>query len=341
MLNRSFRNAAIELGEKLKNHEIPINEIIEKARIHNPWFTTENISLSIQSIVNQYLNEDKLNDWLNSYDDLMSQMTTSKIIGVIAAGNLPAVGFHDAFCVLLSGHALRLKLSSKDDVILPFLLNEMAKLMPKDQIDLAYVDRLQDYDAVIATGSDLNMNVFKQYFSSVPHIIRGHRNAVAAIFESDSDDVLKDIGHDIFDHFGLGCRNVSKILIPQGFDLTRVLAVWEEQYAHVVDHHKYRNNYDYNLALYLLNKTPHHVSNNLVLVEDDSLTSRIGVVHYEYYQNDSDLISSIKSKLNQTQCVVSSKPINDIECISPGEGQHPGLFDYADNIDTMKFLQVL
>lgn len=323
----------LELGHRIKNMEQAIlKEFIDFIYVQNPWFTPDNIRLSIDGLLN-YLEEEKLNKWLSKYDLSNSQ---SKKVGIVMAGNIPMVGIHDMICVLLSGHSLMAKLSSQDDVLIPFIANELIKIDPDFEERIEFVDQLKGMDAVIATGSDNAARYFNYYFSKYPNIIRKNRTSLAVLNGGESIAALKALGHDIFSYFGLGCRNVSKIFIPKNYDITKLLDQFKE-YSFLHDHHKYGNNYYYQKSILLVNQAVHLDNGFALFLQSERLTSPIAVIYYEYYADMGKLKNDLFLKKDKLQCIVSEEDIIDVS-IKFGKAQMPEIWDYADNIDTMKFL---
>lgn len=325
-----------QLGSDILSWGEDYQRMSNLAFAENGWFTENEIQRALTNIAEHFLSKNALTNWSNQY--VFEPSSNSATVGLIFSGNLPAVGFHDLLCGLFSPHHLKIKLSTKDKVILPFLVNKLIAFGADISERIEWVERLSDFDAVIATGGENASKVFKEYFHKVPNIIRGHRNSLAILDGAESEESLKNLGHDLFDFFGLGCRNVSKIFVPEGYDWRPALKIWETHFSHVSDHHKYRNNYDYNLALYLLNKREHLLSQNLVLVPDSSMHSRIACCHFEEYSNLEDVKTFISMNSNHIQCVISEIAMSDLDRVEFGKGQTPGLFDYADHIDVMTFL---
>ena len=323
-----------QLGDSLATPSETLDAVCRTACAQNSWFTPENVSLSLLAIRHEFLDAAKLQAWVANYN--IPQYTQQpKTIGLVLAGNLPLVGFHDILCVFVSGNRVQVKLSEKDAVLFPYLLSVMTQLNPAVSEHIEVVENLHDYDAVIATGSNNSARYFELYFSKVPHIIRRNRNSVAIIDGQESDEDLRGLGWDVFRYFGLGCRNVSKVYVPRGYDLTKLMAAFDA-HADLAMHNKYRNNYDYNHTLYLLNKVPHLINDCVVLVEDKALTSRIGCLHYEYYDDLPTLQAQLVDLQDNIQCIVSRERLTGTYPF--GRSQEPGLADYADNVDTMTFL---
>ena len=311
------------------------NSVIENACDHNAWFIRKNIEQSIEAITNEMLEAEKLENWIGNYN--LNATENPKKIGLIMAGNLPLVGFADWLSVFMSGNIALVKCSDKDNILFPALMNKLNEIDSESENKTQIIERLKDYDAVIATGSNNSSIYFENYFKHVPHIIRKNRTSVAVLDGTESDEVILKIGNDIHAYFGLGCRNVSKIYLPVGYDVKKLLAVWETQQDNI-NFNKYKNNFDYNLSLYLLNKIPFYTDNSLILIEDKSLFSRISCIHFEFYDYKDSLIDSLTQTLDDIQCIVSERPLANLKVTSPGETQHPSLMDYADNVDTMQFL---
>ncbi|WP_276359783.1 acyl-CoA reductase [Daejeonella sp. H1SJ63] len=326
--------ALAQLGDILRNPDTELTMLINSSKHYNPWFTPENTAKAVASIA-EMLNEKDLHSWIGIEDS--SQKPFS--IGLVLAGNIPLVGFHDILSVLGSGNRALIKLSSQDKKLTPYILNKLVEIGPGFDELISYVEKLTDYDAVIATGSNNTSRYFEYYFSKVPHIIRKNRNSIAVLTGNESTQDLKALGTDIFDYFGLGCRNVSKIYVPRGYNFNRFFESIEE-FKCVNDHHKYNNNYDYNKSIFLVNMDKHLDNGFLLLKEDKRLTSPLAVIYFEEYENIQDLEKELEAIEDQIQCIISNAELNT-KTYGFGKSQLPGLWDYADGIDTMKFLQKL
>jgi hypothetical protein len=280
------------------------------------------------------LAENNLNEFAARY----AEPAQSKKIGVVMAGNVPAVGFHDALCVLLSGHTLLAKLSKDDFALMHFLLTTLIKLEPELKEYVQFVERLNEADAYIATGSDNTARYFHYYFSKKPHIIRKNRTSVAVLSGQETPAQLNRLGDDILRYFGLGCRNVSKLYVPKEYDFSGFFLNLEEKRNVYANHNKYFNNYEYNKSILLVNRTEHLDSGFLILTENQSLVSPLSVVYYETYSSAEQLKTEIESHSEKIQCIVGEMPA--IEHTVPfGTAQLPGLSDFADGVDTMAFLE--
>ena len=307
-----------------------------KAQVHNTWFTPENVKASLLGIAESYLDKTKLREWLSGYE---IDRPDSYAVGVVMAGNIPAVGFHDMLCVLLSGHRLMAKLSSQDPVLPKLLAQELIRLEPRWTSVIEFSERLNDADAIIATGSDNSARYFRYYFGKKPHIIRQNRTSCAVLTGNEQTSDLRKLGNDILQYFGLGCRNISKLFVPFGYNFTPFFEAIQS-YSPIIQHSKYQNNYDYNKSIYLVNRVPHLDNGFLLVTPNQALVSPISVVFHEEYRDMTDLQKKLEVIEDKIQCVVAA------ECwypgsISLGEAQHPRLEDYADGVDTLAFLSSL
>jgi hypothetical protein len=325
----------LELADRLKNLRVEDKQnLFETAKDLNPWFTSENIQLAFDGLIN-YLDEQKLSNWLEQYDLNISR---PKKVGVVMAGNIPMVGIHDFICVLLSGHHLVAKLSSQDTKLIEFVKDKLIEISPEFEKQISFVDKLKDIDAVIATGSDNTARYFKYYFSKIPHIIRKNRTSVAVLNGNESHEELESLGFDIFSYFGLGCRNISKIYVPNSYKFDSLFPHWEK-FSNILDHHKYYNNYQYQQSIMLVNKAKHLDNGFLLMQQNANLVSPIGVVYYEFYDNLAGVIIQIERQKDKIQCLVTKEDLPGK--IKFGKAQMPDINDFADNIDTMDFLSKL
>ncbi|MCK0159496.1 acyl-CoA reductase [Allomuricauda sp. F6463D] len=310
-----------------------LKEVIAVAGHHNGWFNEDNIVFSLQQW-GALLTEENLKDWLSNYNAIKE--IQPKTVAIVMAGNIPLVGFHDFLCVLLSGNKVLAKLSSNDKLLLPFLSKYLIKQEPSLANRIVFVEgRLENFDAVIATGSNNTSRYFEHYFGNKPNIIRKNRNSVAILTGNETKEELKALGEDIFQYYGLGCRNVSKIFVPKNYNF-EVLFNALFHYKDIIHHHKYANNYDYNKAVYLMSEFKILDNGFLILKEEKSLSSPISALFYSYYEDETSLTKELKELNEQIQCVVSGSTRENH--INFGETQKPSLNDYADGIDTMEFL---
>jgi hypothetical protein len=310
-------------------------DLLKLSQSHNGWFTQEQVYHAIQSWA-KALEEDNLNQWISVYD--FSEVKP-KTVGLILAGNIPLVGFHDLLSVLISGHNVLVKTSSNDQHLIKFLARYLVAVNPEIENCITFTDgKLENFDAVIATGSNNTARYFEYYFKNKPNIIRKNRNSIAVLNGNETHDDLVNLGEDIFRYFGLGCRNVSKLFVPEDYNFEAFFkAIYE--YKDVIYYEKYSNNYDYNKAVFLMSNFKLLDNEFLTLKEDTSYSSPISSVFYERYENIEHLKKQLEKDAGQIQCVVSNGVIEN--SIPFGKTQQPELWDYADNVDTLLFLNKL
>lgn len=316
-------------GETIQPENEDWKMIIEKSYQHNRWFTPENIETTLLAIRNKFLDQSHLSKWLTEYD--FKNPVSPKNIGLILAGNIPLVGFHDLLCVMVSGHRAEIKLSSKDNILLPFLLEKLFSIETSFREKIKISEKLKTTDAMIATGSNNSSRYFEYYFGKQAHIFRKNRSSVAVLNGDESFEDLYNLGKDIFTYFGLGCRNVSKLFIPEEYDVKKIFT-GIENFNWVMNHSKYKNNFDYNRTLFLMNKTPHLSNDFLMLEENTNVSSPVAVVHYEFYRNNDVLRERLNEQADDIQVVAG----NDF--LPFGKTQEPELWEYADGADVLKFL---
>jgi hypothetical protein len=320
----------IDLLERLGKYMLSDNEewleIQENANYANAWFTKDHISIAIENIVTELLDRKKLDNWVNQYQ----LPASSKQVGIVMAGNIPLVGFHDFLCGFISGHRLLLKLSSKDEILLKHLISKLTIWEPEVAEQVQTAEILKGCDAYIATGSNNTARYFEQYFGKYPHIIRKNRTSVAILEGDESEEELNELAKDVFVYYGLGCRNVTQVCVPEGYDFTRLLHVFSD-FRDYINHHKYKNNYDYYLAIYLLNRVPYLSTESILMVENKLPFSPVAVLHYRYYTDVKQLAHELEEG-KEIQTIVGRG-------FTPfGTAQQPTLNEYADGVDTMAFL---
>ena len=309
--------------------------LIVLSQSHNGWFTPEQVKFSVQSWA-KALTEDNLNQWLSNYD--FSKIEPKKV-GLVLAGNIPLVGFHDFISVLISGHDVLVKTSSNDQHLLKFLAKYLIAIQPELNSKITFVEgKLEGFDAVIATGSNNTARYFEYYFKDKPSIIRKNRNSVAVLDGTETFEDLVGLGEDIFRYFGLGCRNVSKLFVPKDYNFDNFFKAMYE-YRDVIQYEKYANNYDYNKAVFLMSNFQLLDNEFLTIKEDKSYASPISSVFYEFYENLEEITTRLNADAEQIQCVVSKNLIPN--SVAFGQTQQPKLWDYADNVDTLAFLNNL
>jgi len=307
-------------------NEEKIELFIEKAKNENAWFSDYLIRNAMKAIDEQFLN---MQVWVNFFEKYPQNSMTSKRIGLILSGNLPAVGMHDLLMTLAAGHQVVVKLSSQDQALMKLYIDAIKSIDSQFIIDS--VDRLSAVDAVIATGSDFSSGYFRNYFANIPHIIRRNRSSVAVLTGNEKVADFEALADDIFTYYGLGCRNVSTIAVPTNFDLTPLFDVLTKV-DWVLEHTKYSNNYQYHKTLLLLNQIPHFDLGNLIVTENEQLVSPVGVLHVHRYETENDLSAWLSQHTEKIQCVVGSNSIPF------GQAQMPALDDFADGVNTYEFL---
>ena len=324
-----------QLGKYMNQPDNAFKAVIYSASNANAWFTEDEVNKSVKALA-QMLNETNLEQWFKGIEIA----TEPKNIGLILAGNIPLVGFHDVMCVLATGNIAQIKLSSSDNKLLPFLLNQLCAILPALKNHIIYTEQLKNFDVVIATGSNNTSRYFEYYIGKVPNIIRKNRNSVAILTGKESNKEIAQLGHDILDYFGMGCRSISKIFIPKNYDIKQFFEPLE-QFNDIINHFKYNNNYDYNKSIYLVNQQPHYDNGFLLLKEDEGLSSPLAVLYYETYNSVNEVIEKLKQQQDQIQCIVGNIPSKELQILDFGQSQHPKLWDYADNVDTAAFLNGL
>ncbi|HNW57482.1 MAG TPA: acyl-CoA reductase [Bacteroidales bacterium] len=318
------------LAGKENKYSAKLLELIENLHYKNEWFTAENVRSATKAIADE-LTEENLTGWTNAYPELKDDCSPEKI-AVIMAGNIPLVGFHDFLSVLICGDSIIAKTSSKDSDLIVSISDILCSVNPEFKNLISFTeDTIRDFDAVIATGSNNSSRYFEYYFGKYPHIIRKNRNSIAIIDGKETNSELQELGNDIFLYFGLGCRNVSKIYVPKGYDFSKMTNNWKK-FSGIINHNKYANNYDFNKAIYLVNKDKFQDTGFLLIKEENKIASPVSVLFFEYYESESALKQETELLKNNIQCIVGRHNVPF------GKAQLPHLSDYADGIDTIDFL---
>jgi hypothetical protein len=335
-------DAFVELGERMLNESkqgcgSKFEAIVKESNIYNPWYTSDNVFFAIESICKNWLNRDVLTSFVAKYPNSFFNPKESKKVVVIMAGNIPFAGFHDLLCVLITGHRFLGKVSSKDGHLMEAVIHLLAEINPEFSklIELTEVT-LQGFDAVIATGSDNSSRYFDYYFKNYPTIIRKHRNSIAVITGTETDEELSLLSDDIFLYFGLGCRNISKLMIPKNYDFSSLLKAFKS-WKNLDTHNKYMNNYEFQKTMNQMNLIDHIDTDFFLLKQNKSISSTVGVLHYEEYENTLELLNYINIHHDELQCVVGDSKLFP-SAIPFGSSQNPKLEEYADGIDTIEFL---
>ena len=324
-------NAFSRLDKFLKQtSDLEFAQKIKEAEVQNPWFTLENQKQAINAWAN-HLTAKNLKAWLIPYH--LKENKSSLQVLIIMAGNIPLVGFHDLLSVLITGNNVIVKMSVEDNIILPFIVKKLIVINPEFENRIQFVEDIKDkkINAVIATGSDNSSKYFNYYFKDVKKIIRKNRKSLAILDGTENQNDLNELAKDIFSYFGLGCRNISKLFLPKGYDLNKLFETFFP-FEKIIESKKYANNYDYHKAIFLMGN--HKITDNgfLLLKEDASLQSPLAMLYYEFYSEMEEVDNFISDNKEKIQSVVSKKHI------AFGQSQNPNLWDYADGVDTIEFL---
>ena len=321
----------VKLGVYMQRNCQEWQDAKEQANRKNPWFVPEFIEMAATNIINAFLQEDKLDNWVRQYG-VPAENAKPLTVGIVMAGNMPMVGFHDLLCIFITGHISKIKLSSKDDVLIKHLVSLMKEWEPEINDLIAFAENLKGCEAYIATGSNNSGRYFDYYFGKYPHVIRRNRTSVAVIDGTETTEELELLADDIQTYFGLGCRNVTKLYVPEGYDFSALLQALNK-YEHYEDFHKYKHNYDYQLALLMMGNKFYMTNGTILLSKNASLFTAVSQVNYEFYNNRNEL--DVLKESTDIQCIVGH------DATPFGNAQQPSLFDYADGVDTMKFAMSL
>jgi hypothetical protein len=313
-----------------------LEHLISLAFSYNGWFTAEEIERTLKGIVFM-LDEQQLVKFTAG----IKEPEKPKTVAVIMAGNIPAVGFHDMLCVLLSGHNILIKVSGDDPTLIPFLAGMLIYYEKGFAPAINFSEaRMKNFDAVIATGSNNSSKHFEYYFGKYPHIIRKNRSSIAILNGKETHEQLQELGKDVFYYYGLGCRSVSKLYVPENYNFTPFFEAMFH-FGYVADHKKYYNNHEYHRAIYLLEQIPFLDNNFLMIRENTDLHAPTSVLYYEYYTNEAQLVEKIKEMEENLQCTVSNFELSGLKTTDFGNTQKPNIFDFADNVNTLDFLNTL
>jgi hypothetical protein len=334
-MNLQYRiDLLIQLGQYILSADEQWESIKERASRENGWFIPEFVETATKNIANSFLQNEILTSWVASYKLPTSNPEIAeskpKTVGIVMAGNIPLVGFHDFLCVFISGHKAVIKPSTKDQVLIKHLVEKLQEWDAEVKHLIEFSEMLKGCDAYIATGSNNSSRYFDHYFGKYPNIIRRNRTSIAVLTGEESTNELEKLADDVYLYFGLGCRNVTKLYVPENYNFIPLLTVFKK-YNFLSDNHKYKNNFDYNLALHLLNKKYYMTNDSILLIEDPAIFSPISQLNYEFYSNNDDLTVKLPEEQN-LQCITGKNFIHF------GIGQSPCISDYADGVDTLKFL---
>jgi len=329
-MNLPYRiDLLVRLGEYILSGEEPWRQAKAKAGYENGWFVPEFVDLATSNIARSFLQKETIQKWTETYQ-LQTLNLKPQTIGIVMAGNIPLVGFHDFLCVFISGHKANIKLSTKDKVLIKHLTEKLAEWDAEINNLFQFSEMLKGCDAYIATGSNNSSRYFDYYFGKYPHIIRRNRTSIAILTGEETKEELEKLADDVHLYFGLGCRNVTKIYVPKEYDFIPLLEAFKK-YNWQADHHKYKNNYDYNLALHILNKKYYMTNESILLIEDPAFFSPISQLNYEFYADKDKLMENLAENAD-LQCIVGEG------FIPFGKSQSPAIHDYADGVDTLQFL---
>ena len=329
------------IKEKLTSNSTDFISVLAQAEAENPWFT-EVFQRQALSYWAEQMRSTSLTDWLSNYP--LASKVRQKRVALILAGNIPLVGFHDLLCVLISGHHCEIKLSSQDKRLLPYLLDLLKPEFPEWAGRVSFTaDRLSNFQAVIATGSNNTSRYFEYYFRDVPRIIRKNRHSLAVIHGKESLEELKALTRDMLDYYGLGCRSVSKLWVPKGYDFSALSELLDKK-EHFLRHNKFGNNFHYHRTIFLMNQVPFLEYGPLLFLEKKPTASALSTIHYQYYESLEDVYLALEAEKNELQCVVGNPELiktSALQVLPLGSTQCPSLMAYADGIDTMEFLLAL
>jgi len=329
-------NSFEALGNQIDVSKTAVQLVINNAVNYNGWFTAENVKSALEAIKQRYLNKEELLAFADA-QQIPTQNNSPKTVGLVMAGNIPLVGFQDLLYVLLTGNKAQLKLSSKDEFLTKFIIKKLIDIEPQWQNYIAIEERLSNFDAIIATGSNNTSRYFDYYFKKYPNIIRKNRNSIGVLVGNESEEDLINLGKDVFSYYGLGCRNVSQILVPEEYDFVPLLKTLEQHFVDLKNQHKYKNNYDYQLSLLLINGVVHMASENLLILENEHIASPISCLYHQTYKTIKEAQQYVNEKQAEIQCVVTN--LAEIAgAIAFGKSQQPGLNDFADNVNVVDFL---
>ena len=322
----------VELGKYIENNSGEWQQAKQLAYQKNPWFIPEFVETASRNIASEYLDQQKLEVWIKHYK-LPSENGVTKTVGLVMAGNIPMVGFHDMLSIFIVGHRQLIKLSAKDDVLVKHLVKKLCEWNSEVSELISFAEVLKDCDAYIATGSNNTGRYFDYYFGKYPSIIRRNRTSVAILDGNETPEQLALLAKDIQQYFGLGCRNVTKLYVPRGYDFIPLLNALKA-FDHYIDHHKYKHNYDFQLALLMMGRKFYMTNESILLTEAEEHFTAVSRLNYQYYDDKNALLNSVQSD-DSVQCIVAK------EAVPFGHAQRPSLMDYADGVDTIKFLQQL
>ncbi len=324
-----------ELGNHLDESNEKLDAIIQKSYLYNKWFTIENTQLALQAIRQELLDKNKLQAWAAQYN--ISENKTPQKVGIVLSGNIPLEGFRDILNVFIAGHHSIIKLSEKDEYLIPYFISILKEIQAESAAYFPIAERIKGIDSVIITNVNDSTRYYETYFGKYPNIIRKQRASVAILTGNETEEDWKKLGIDVFRFFGMGSRNVAKLYIPKDYDLAPLLEFWK-RFEHLIHHDKFKNNFDYNYSLILMNGLP-HISNGIILMqEDEEIHARTAMLYYEYYDDLPALTRKLQAHKDEIQSIISNQNIENLKTVPFGKTHYPTLNDYPNDIDTMEFL---
>lgn len=334
-MNIAERIAALDqLGQRLLAGDEYLDAVIHRTDYNNKWFSKAFQNRAVQAIASEFLSKEKLEQWVADY----SFSEKGKNIAIILNGNIPLSNFHDVLSVFVAGHRAKIKLHEKDQFLLPCLLKFLIEIDERTEDYFEVVQQLTDFQGVIISCDQKMVKAYDSYFGKYPNIIRGQRNSVAVLNGEETDADLLKLGDDIFQYFGWSSRNVSKVYLPKGYEIKKLLEVLHE-FKELVLNNKYKNNFDYNFSLCSLNRIPFHINGCMILIEETSIRSRISSLHYEHYDDIETLEKSLQKHSNEIENIVAAPEVLKSKSIPFGETHTPALSDYGNGVDTLRFLE--
>lgn len=328
-------NALARLGETLREEDEYRAAVMHRTQFNNPWFSVENQEKAIDVAARQFLDAEKLRSWLEKYGP--PELPISRTVGIVPSGNVPLSGFHDWLSAFLAGHRVQFKLPEKDQYLFPYLVKMLSKIDKRTSAYTQFKERLSGFDAIIAASRGGSQRYFQTYFRRYPHLLRPARRGVAVLSGEETREELLALGEDVFTYYGLGDRSVAKVFVPEGYDFDPLLEALHE-YRDVVLNNNYKNHFDYNYALYLLNKADFKANGCIILLKDASLHSRIACLHYELYKKTEEVEDKLRRAGSEITCVVEEKARLRRKTLAFGRSQAPELWDQEESKDPLAFL---
>ena len=327
-LGRSVENAL----QSAYNNTL-LDRAFEDSLRLNPLFTINMQHEALKIICKKFLNINCLHNWLTPYKELLFEREST--VGIVMAGNLPLVGFHDFLVTMASGSRAQIKLSGKDR-LLPALFEMLCEINPYWRARVAFTEHLpENIDLLIATGGEEASKFFKSEYDEIPKIVRSSRSSIAILKGDETIDELRRLSDDIFLYYGMGCRSVSTLLVPFGYTFELLIEAFKNK-ENAITSEDYLSAYRYQKALAAMNKSGYSDGGFYILREHSSFPPPMGVLNVLTYRNVDQINEFIDSNKLHLQCVVNRKFNNSN--IEFGEAQYPSLDEYADGVNSLEFL---